>query len=119
MSTRRFVVAPAESLPSGSSKIVEVAGRSIGLINVDGRIYALRNGCPHRGAPLCLGKVKGTMLSSEPHEYVYSEEPLVVSCPWHHYEFRLDNGESVHSPKTLRVKTYKAGIEGQDVVVYV
>ena len=35
-------------------------GRSIGVFNVQGQYYALRNQCPHQGAPLCRGKVSAT-----------------------------------------------------------
>src|SRR3712207_6863167 len=48
----RHVVCPAAALPPGQRRIVQVAGRSIGLFNVGGRLFALHNGCPHRGGPL-------------------------------------------------------------------
>ena len=60
---RRHVVCPAAALPPGERRIVELAGRSIGLFNVGGRLFALHNGCPHRGGPLCEGRLGGTTLS--------------------------------------------------------
>jgi len=60
---------------------VTVGGRSIGVFNIRGQFYALRNRCPHQGAPLCLGRVKGTTLSSKPYEYVYGRDEEIIQCP--------------------------------------
>ena len=54
--TKRHVVARVADIPPGERLIVDIAGRSIGVFNVDGRFYALRNSCPHQGGPLCLGR---------------------------------------------------------------
>jgi nitrite reductase/ring-hydroxylating ferredoxin subunit len=114
----RHVVARAEQLPPGASLLVEVGGRSIGIFNHEGRLHALRNSCPHHGAPLCLGAITGRMAPSPTHVYEYSREP-VLRCPWHGYEFDLEDGRSMLRPETLRVKVYRAELDGGDVVVYV
>ena len=44
----KYVVGRVEEIPPGSSKIVEAAGRSIGIFNVQGEFFALRNRCPHQ-----------------------------------------------------------------------
>lgn len=118
---RRVVVDRAEALPPGTTRIVEVAGRSIGVINDQGRFHALRNVCPHHGAPLCRGPVSGLMLSPGPHRYEYSgdaKEDRVVRCPWHGYEFRLHDGRSVTNPDGMRVRTYDVAVEDGEVVLY-
>lgn len=118
----RHVVGPLEGFPSGSTRIVEVKGRSIGVIHDNGRLYALRNVCPHHGAPLCAGRVQGFMRPSEPHVYDYSGDDAadrVVLCPWHGYKFRLSDGRSVTEPETSRVRTYEVAVEDGDVVLYV
>jgi len=48
-------VGTTDEIAPGQRKVVEIDGRSIGVFNVDGRYYALRNTCPHAGAPLCEG----------------------------------------------------------------
>ena len=53
----RHVVARVDEIPPGERKIVEVAGRSIGVFNVGGEFFALRNRCPHQGGPLCEGRL--------------------------------------------------------------
>ena len=66
--TRKHVVGTVAEIPPGARKIVAVEGLSIGVFNVHGTFYALKNRCPHQGAPLCLGSVKGTTLPSPPGE---------------------------------------------------
>lgn len=118
----RHVVGPAAEFAVGETRIVDVRGRSIGVINDNGRYFALRNVCPHHGAPLCAGRVQGFMRPSEPHVYDYSgddEADRVVLCPWHGYKFRLSDGRSVTEPETSRVRTYEVAVEDGEVVLYV
>ncbi|WP_225920682.1 Rieske (2Fe-2S) protein [Pseudonocardia oceani] len=113
------VVATVGELPPGSRKIVEIDGRSIGVLNVDGRLHALMNNCPHHGAPLCEGVVKGTMEDSAPHEYSYGRHDEYLVCPWHGYEFRLDTGRPLLDMGRLRVRVYDVRAEGDHIVLYV
>jgi nitrite reductase (NADH) small subunit len=118
----RHVVDTIDQMPPGTVRIIEVGGRSIGVINDGGRLSAIRNVCPHHGAPLCRGPVTGFMMPTEPHQYEFSgelPEHRVVRCPWHGYEFRLVDGRSVTSPDRMAVKTYRVEVEDDEVVVYV
>jgi nitrite reductase/ring-hydroxylating ferredoxin subunit len=103
-------VAKVGDLPPGSRLIVELAGRSIGVFNVDGRFYALRNSCPHQGAPLCQGSVGTSPEPSPPGEFRWSDAP-VLSCPWHGWEFDLATGRSVFNPHRTRVKAFSVSVE--------
>jgi nitrite reductase (NADH) small subunit len=114
----RCVVGRIEALPDGSVSSVTVRGRSIAVVHASGEFYALRNACPHHGAPLCAGAVTGRMRPSGPHEYDYGDEESILRCPWHGYEFRLEDGRSPLYPDKLRVKTYRTEIEDGYVVVY-
>jgi 3-phenylpropionate/trans-cinnamate dioxygenase ferredoxin subunit len=95
----------------GGRKLLEVAGLSVGIFNVDGTFYALRNRCPHQGAPLCLGSVKGMALPSMPGEYRWAREGEILRCPWHGWEFDLKNGRSICDPNGVRVKAYEITVE--------
>lgn len=103
-------VALASELPPGSRKIVEVGGRSIGVFNIDGRFYALRNSCPHQGAQLCLGSIGGTAEPSAPGEYVWGREGEILRCPWHGWEFDITTGRSVFNPHKTRVRSYEVTV---------
>ncbi len=110
----KHLVCKISELPPGARKIVDVEGRSIGVFNIKNSLYAVRNSCPHQGAPLCLGKVKGTMKSSKPHTYEYVMDEQIIVCPWHCWEFDITNGRSVFNPHRMRVKTYEVTLEAEE-----
>jgi nitrite reductase/ring-hydroxylating ferredoxin subunit len=107
----KYVVAEVEEIPPGRRKIVEVARRSIGVFNIDGEFYALRNQCPHQGAPLCLGKIWGTVTSSVPGEFHYKPNRDIITCPHHGWDFNIRTGQSWCDPERLRASTYKVDVE--------
>ena len=43
----------AEAPAEGERRLVELAGRRVGVFRLDGDYFALADRCPHRGAPLC------------------------------------------------------------------
>ena len=53
----KFVVGKSDEIPPGSRKIVRVAGRSIGVFNVGGEYFAIRNRCPQIGRASCRDRV--------------------------------------------------------------
>lgn len=112
----RYVICPTEELPPGAVKIVEVERRSIGIFNVHGTYYALRNRCPHRGAPLCQGSIKGLVTSDSPYQYNVEREGEIVRCPWHGWEFDITNGRTVFNPHRVYVRSYPVAIEDSGCV---
>jgi nitrite reductase/ring-hydroxylating ferredoxin subunit len=104
------VVARVDEIPPGSRKVVEVAGRSIGVFNVDGEFHALRNRCPHQGGPLCEGYVIGALGSPGPGEYDHRPGDAYVRCPWHGWEFDVRTGQSWFDPAKTRVKSYEVHV---------
>ena len=113
---RRYVVARARDLPEGSSIVVDVGSRSIGVFHEGGAYYALLNRCPHKGAELCRGAVVGSLESPSPGVYEYSRAKPFLQCPWHGWEFDLATGQSYFDPKRMRVRSYAVDVEtGGDV----
>lgn len=107
----RHVVGRASEVGPGDRRIVEAEGRSIGVFNVDGAYYALRNSCPHQAAPLCLGSIKGMTMPGKPGEYVWAREGEILRCPWHGWEFDITTGRSIFNPHRMRVKAYDVTVE--------
>jgi nitrite reductase/ring-hydroxylating ferredoxin subunit len=107
----RHVVARVSELPPGERKIVEAEGRSIGVFNVRGEFYALRNSCPHQAAPLCLGAIKGMTMPGKPGEYEWAREGEILRCPWHGWEFDITTGQSIFNPHRTRVRAYEVSVE--------
>jgi 3-phenylpropionate/trans-cinnamate dioxygenase ferredoxin subunit len=109
----KHVVGPARSVAPGERRIIEVEGRSIGIFNVAGTFYALRNSCPHQAAPLCLGSIKGMAMPSKPGEYIWAREGEILRCPWHGWEFDITTGRSIFNPHRTRVKAYEVTVENK------
>jgi 3-phenylpropionate/trans-cinnamate dioxygenase ferredoxin subunit len=107
----RFVVARADEIPPGKRKIVEVAGLSIGVFNVGGEYFALRNRCPHQGGPLCEGILWGLLEAAAPGEFSYSRKGEILTCGWHGWEFDIRTGQSYCEPRRLRARSYDVHVE--------
>jgi len=114
MNSRSLCAGPVDGLLPGQCRIIPAGGGSIGLFNVDGRYYALRNYCPHEGAEVCRGKRTGTNLATDQcGEYRWGHHGMVLRCPWHGWEFDLETGRSFFDEK-VRVRTYPVHVrEGQ------
>lgn len=113
----RLVLCSAEELQEGERRLFEVDGVEIGLIRAEGTCYAFRNSCPHQGVPMLYGSVVGTMLPSEPQEYVYGLHNEIIRCPLHGWEFNLKTGKALFSPQ-VSIKMYDAKEEDNEIVLY-
>ncbi len=105
---------PLAELPPGSRRIVTVGTRSIGVFNVNGELFAVRNSCPHQGGPLCLGVVDGLATArfrdgARP-VVELEREGEILRCPWHAWEFDLRTGEAIFG-EGVRVKAYDVEVE--------
>lgn len=111
MTENRFEICPTSELPPGERRIETLDGFSVGVFNVDGEYYAMKNDCPHQRAPLCEGKLTGTSTSDTPGEYDWERDGQIVTCPWHGWEFDVTTGESVFDPHAVRAKTFRTAVE--------
>jgi nitrite reductase (NADH) small subunit len=109
-------VLSADELPPGSRALVKAFGTRVALFNVAGRIYALNNGCPHHGGPLCHGRIGGAPLPSTPHEYIWGLQDRVLACPWHGWEFDLATGEALFDAHIAAV-TYEVAVQDGKIVL--
>jgi 3-phenylpropionate/trans-cinnamate dioxygenase ferredoxin subunit len=107
----KYLVGRADEIPPGSRKIVRVAGRSIGVFNVEGEFYAIRNRCPHQSAPLCEGKLWGVLSADAPGSFHYDSRKEILACIWHGWEFNLRTGQSWCDPQRLRVRSYAVSVD--------
>ena len=113
----RHVVAPVIEIAPGTCKIVSIAGREIGIFNVNDEFFALINRCPHEGAPLCIGPILGRFTADRPGEYRLERVGEMLRCPWHGWEFDIRTGQSYCDPKRFRAKAYPVNVEpGASVV---
>lgn len=75
-------VLPAAALPAGSMRGVTAGGRRWLLANLEGRLFAWRDRCPHLGGPLSAGAVRGNL----------------AVCPWHGWQVDLTSGRVRGAP---------------------
>lgn len=91
--------------------------QGVGVFNVHGSFYALKNVCPHQGGPLCLGPLTGTTRAKYPPgkapqlEWIRDQE--IVRCPWHRWEFDIATGKTIFESR-MRVANYRVTVESQD-----
>jgi nitrite reductase/ring-hydroxylating ferredoxin subunit len=115
----RHVIGKLEDFPGDTRCVVDIDGVEVAVFNVDGTLHAMRNTCPHKGAPLCTHAPTGMMLESAPDTYEWGRDGEIVRCPWHGFEFNLSDGKSVLAPRLkLRARVYEIRVEGEDVAVY-
>ncbi|MBK36063.1 MAG: 2Fe-2S ferredoxin [Gemmatimonadetes bacterium] len=114
--TKRHIVAKTEELEPGHRKIIRLGNREIGVFNIDGDLYGLRNICPHRTGPLCLGRLRPLVVPME-FGYGHERENEILKCPWHQWEFDIKTGISITDPD-IRVRSYRVEREGDNIVLY-
>jgi nitrite reductase (NADH) small subunit len=115
---KQVSVGKAADFPVGKFTIVQVDGREIGITQLkNGEFRAVRNHCPHKGAPVCKGFISGTMLPGNVGELVYGRDGEILVCPWHGYEFDLNTGEQVYQDDKDKLLMYPAALKDGEVVV--
>jgi nitrite reductase (NADH) small subunit len=78
----------------------EVNGVAVCLANVEGKLSALDNWCPHRRGPLGQGWVEGN----------------AVVCPWHSWLFNVETGIA-EPPEKAKVDVFPVKVEGNEVLI--
>ena len=100
--SRTLQVCPIDSLPQGHSRRFTLPnGEELAISNVNGEYYATDNFCPHRGAALTDGALRGH----------------VIECGWHGWQFDVRTGECL--TVTERIRTFKGWVENGIIVVEV
>ena len=77
-------------LEQAKGKYVEIGGFQLAVFLDGGAVSVIDNTCPHAGGNLAAGDV----------------ENGCAVCPWHHWAFRLNNGQLRDAPG-VAVTAYK------------
>ena len=94
-------VAETAEVPPGKMKKVTVDGQEILIANVEGKYYAMRSKCTHRGGDLSKGSLSGK----------------VVKCPRHGAKLDVTTGEVAAGPAKKSEQTYEAKVEGNNIML--
>jgi len=98
-------VAQVSDFDDSLSKPVYYGTQQVALFAVDGQFYALNNRCPHARGPLCEGKI---------HQ---NGGGVVVTCPWHHADFSLENGKALAGVSPRDVEAFQVRVEGEKIFI--
>ena len=117
MTERETRLPLADAPVEGAVLMLDLGGHRVGLYRVEGTLYALANRCPHRGAPLCAGRI-ATPIETGTTGLRLGPAHSIVRCPWHKWEFEIATGRALADAK-LRVRRYAGRLDGDEVVVTV
>jgi nitrite reductase (NADH) small subunit len=95
---QRVTVCKVGDIPEGECAVVTLNQKDIAIFNASGTLLAIDDVCPHMGASLSGGHV----------------EDGCVTCPWHHWRFRLSDGSWADSPR-VKTGSYPVHIVGDEV----
>jgi nitrite reductase (NADH) small subunit len=110
-------VGGVDEFPPDAVRIVVVDEREVGVVSWRGEWFAVRNICPHLGAPLCAGSMRPFLTQERPDsaDLTVELDRPVIECPWHHWEFDIRSGLSIAGRE--RVKTYSVDIQDGRVLL--
>ncbi len=96
-------VAKQGDIAPGQACAVEIDGRMIAVVNLDGEFYAIDNICTHAYAVLTDGPIVG----------------CEIQCPLHAARFDIRTGAVTAPPAYEALETYEVRIEGDAVLIRV
>jgi nitrite reductase/ring-hydroxylating ferredoxin subunit len=92
---------PLDAIPTDRPLRRELGGTPVALTRVGDAVYAFRDICAHRGAPLSEGKLVGTRLA----------------CPWHGWMYDVRTGQCTFPGRGAAVPTYPVRVDAGQVWV--
>ena len=118
---KSYLVARRNEFEDGGRRVVSCDGTEIGVFQIDGKLVAWHNECPHRGGPVCQGRLYKRVLEpldadGKMRSLAFDANTTNIVCTWHGYEYDVKTGVNQGSDK-LRLKAAK--LEEKDGNVYV
>ncbi|MFI4873907.1 MAG: Rieske (2Fe-2S) protein [Blastopirellula sp. JB062] len=92
-------IASVDEVPSDCGIEKVIAGRIIGLYQVEDRYFAMDGLCAHQGGPVGRGEICGA----------------VVTCPWHGWQYDVRSGK--HELSEIRQQTFAVERRGDELFV--
>ena len=119
----RYRVGPESLVPEETGLLLRAGGHEIGIFRVPDGYRAYENVCLHQGGPVCtgivIGKVEQVLRDDKTVAFEReSTEELHVICPWHGWEYDLDNGECA-TDRRLRLRSFEVELEDGELFVRV
>ena len=93
-------IAKIDEIPRNGSKLVMINDKPIALFNLEGRIIAWDNRCPHRGASLSDGNIS----------------QKIIQCKFHLWEFDVRTACAIKNSK-IKVRTFPVEIQKDAIFI--
>ena len=93
-------IAELDEVPVGNSKLVIIDDIPIALFNINGKIIAWDNRCPHRGASLSDGNIS----------------QKIIQCKFHLWEFDVRTACAIKNSK-IKVRTFPVKIQKDAILI--
>ena len=88
-------------LPPGTMKGIDLDGRRVLVVNLEGKLHAWDGTCTHEEADLSTG-------------FLLGDE---ITCPLHLSRFNLLTGEAVNPPAEKALTKYPVRVENGEILV--
>ena len=118
---KSYLVGAKAEFTNGHRKVMSCDGTEVGVFMTAGHLVAWLNVCPHRGGPVCQGRLYSRVLepvdgNGHVRALAFDDTVTNLVCSWHGYEFDVATGiNQGHAQfKLKRVK-----LEEKDGNVYV
>ena len=96
MKTTDEPVAHLDDLDEGAMKMIKIDGHRVCLVRTSSGVHALDHACPHEGYGLTQGNLADDVLT----------------CAWHNWKFRVDDGSCVLGEESVRVHDVGVAADG-------
>jgi nitrite reductase/ring-hydroxylating ferredoxin subunit len=94
-------IAETKDIQPSQMKEVQVNGKNVCIVNVEGKYYAIGNICTHEGGPLAEGILEG----------------YEVECPWHYSKFDVRTGQVTNPPASEPEPAYEIKVDGDNILI--
>jgi nitrite reductase (NADH) small subunit len=95
----------------GDYRVLAIGELEIAIFRLNGRFVAYENRCPHRGGPVCQGKlfngVEEIIRPDQTSRGLRFGQARHVVCPWHGYEFDLETGQHPRATRASACGRYR------------
>jgi nitrite reductase/ring-hydroxylating ferredoxin subunit len=118
MKTRYYFGTVAE-LQENQFLVRALGQHSVGVTLYQTQPLAILNFCPHAGAPVCQGKITPKLIVEGGQQLKFDAEHPVLRCPWHGWEFRLEDGHTQAFSSRYRLARLDYELEGEAIYIWV
>jgi nitrite reductase (NADH) small subunit len=114
-----LVALDSSEVPVGGRKLIKAGGIEIGVFNINGHFYAIKNECMHQRGPVCTGRISGALFANSQDgslKFHWEREGQILTCPWHGLEFDITTGQCL-AFKNRRLREYQTRVEDGKLIV--